>query len=768
MGKTAHILTYCALAAIVALLAACSTTSRLAEGEVLYTGVKKLQYHEDDSAKIDDGVKDQIFQVINVKPNNPLYSPYYRTPLPVGLWVYNHMDPNAKGFKGWFYKKFVSRPVLMSRVKPATRVEMINELLRNNGYFKSSASYELLYDKKNEKKAKVRYDVNVTRPHVLGGITLTQLDTPVGRIIDSVAARSSYLAPGNRYCADSLNDVRIQITNRLRNRGYYYFRPEYIEYVADSVTSPGHINLKMVLSANVPNSAFERFLARDVTVTVSGEHSTSQADTVAMRNGTLIKMLPVHVKKSIIESNLRGRRGQPFRVNSMDRMQLYLSRTGIFSNINMQVKPVLDTITPSGDRMLDIDINCVLDKPIELKVELQGTSKSNSYLGPGLAASIKHKNLLGGAEQLSAKITAAYEWQTGKGGAYGNGGLNSYEFGAQVDLALPRLLAPRFVDRSRRYLNWTRFSLSGNILNRPKFFKMLKTSAQFSWEWHSGRHSLNEFTPFKITYNKLLSMTDAFVEKITSSIAIAQSFSDVFVPEMSYTYTYDNTWGADNITWTAAIKEAGNIFSGIWGLAGKKNGEKELLGTPFSQFVKAQTQLVWRHALTPQSSVVGRVLVGAAHAYGNSSYLPYNEQFYIGGANSLRGFMVRSVGPGTYRSPYEGVNAYYDQTGTFKFETNWEYRFPIFGHFKGAAFVDMGNVWLLKEEEYQPGGTIGNFFKELALDVGLGLRFDMDMLVIRADLGLGLHAPYDTGRSGYFNMKFKDGLAFHLAIGYPF
>ncbi|MBP5560786.1 MAG: BamA/TamA family outer membrane protein [Muribaculaceae bacterium] len=772
MGKTLTTITpfrTALTALLIFVLAACSTTSKLGEKDVLYTGVKKLKYNVADSVDVASEMKDQIFDVINVKPNNPLYSPYYRTPFPVGLWVYNHMDPNAKGFKGWLYKKLVARPVLISRVKPDTRVEMIDELLRNNGYFHSAASYELNYSKSNPKKASITYEVNVSKPHVLGNIEYTGLDTPVGHIIDSVAQKQYYLRAGSRYCTDSLNEVRINITNRLRNQGYYYFRPEYIEYIADSITKPGTINLRLVMASNVPNTAYEHYLARDITVMVSGEHSTAQADTVELRNCTLIKMQPVHISDRVIESNIRGRRGRPFRVGSMDQMQLYLSRTGIFSNINMQVIPVLDTIAPSGDRFLDIDIACFLDKPIELKLELQGTSKSNSYLGPGMSVGISHKNLLGGGEQLSAKLNANYEWQTGRGGSYGKSGLNSYEFGAQVDLAFPRLLAPRFVDRSRRYLNWTRFSISGNILNRPKFFKMVKTSAEMKWEWHANRHSLNEFTPLKLTYNKLLSTTEEFVDKVLNNTAILLSFADVFIPEMNYTYTYDNAWGPDNFTWTSTVKEGGNIFSGLWGLAGKKNGEKELFGTPFSQFIKVQTQAVWRHSFTPQSALVGRVMLGAIHAYGNSEYPPYSEEFYIGGANSLRGFMVRSVGPGSYTSPFEGVDAYYDQTGTFKFETNWEYRFPIIGYFKGAAFVDAGNVWLLKKDEWREGGTIGNFFKELALDAGVGLRFDMDMLVVRADLGIALHAPYDTGKNGYFNIpKFKDALAFHLAIGYPF
>ena len=170
------------------------------------------------------------------------------------------------------------------------------------------------------------------------------------------------------------------------------------------------------------------------------------------------------------------------------------------------------------------------------------------------------------------------------------------------------------------------------------------------------------------------------------------------------------------------------------------------------------------------SWIYGRAAVGAAHAYGNSSQVPYAEQFYCGGANSVRAFTVRSIGPGSYHDPAT-EDTYFDQTGTFKFEANIEYRFPIAGPLQGALFIDAGNVWLLKKDPRRPGGEIkaSTFLKDLALGTGTGLRFDIGMLVIRGDLGIGIHAPYDTGRSGYYNMRsFGKSLAFHLAIGYPF
>ena len=454
----------------------------------------------------------------------------------------------------------------------------------------------------------------------------------------------------------------------------------------------------------------------------------------------------------------------------MDLIQMYLARTGIFSNINIQAVP-RDTILENGYGLIDLDITCTLDKPLELKVEAKATTKTSSFIGPGLGLGIKHKNIFGGGEQLSADLNASYEWQTGKGNAYKNSDFNSYEVGLELGLSIPRLLAPRFIDRARRYTNWTKFSIYGGLMNRPKYFKMARVGAEMSWEWHSRKYSHHKLTPFKLTYSNLLSTTAAFDSAFFYNRAIEQSFEDVFIPQMSYTYTLDRTFGKNNFVWSTTVSEAGNICYLIWRACGVEKGDMHILYTYFSQFIKAHTQLVWTRSLFGEHKLVARVFLGAAHAYGNSEEVPYMEQYHIGGSNSLRGFAVRSVGPGSYRPQILDKNSYYDQTGTFKFEANLEYRLPLLGYLKGAVFIDAGNVWLLKEDPYRPGGKLQgkNFFKELALNTGLGLRFDMEMIVLRADLGIALHAPYDTGKKGYFNIpKFGDGLAFHIAIGYPF
>ena len=286
-----------------------------------------------------------------------------------------------------------------------------------------------------------------------------------------------------------------------------------------------------------------------------------------------------------------------------------------------------------------------------------------------------------------------------------------------------------------------------------------------------GRYISNTLTPFKLTYTKLINTTAEFDSIMNVNKAIAESFKSQFIPQLSYNFTYDRTLDRDNtLNWQFSVQEAGNLFWSIYELCGKK-GEKKLFGLPFSQFIKGTTQLVYGRRLWGDNWLVTRAAVGAAHAYANASTVPYSEQFYVGGANSIRAFTVRSIGPGSYKVPADMINGYFDQTGTFKFEFNVEYRFPIFGPLHGATFFDSGNVWLLKEDSQRPGGKLSgkNFLRDLATGTGAGLRLDIGMLVVRGDLGVGIHLPYNTGKRGYYNMvSFKKSLAFHLAIGYPF
>ena len=763
-----------AVLALAFLACACSTTRRIPDGEVLYTGVKKFRVEtRDPGQKLPPDMVSQVKEAGNVPPNNPMpfMSPYMRTPFPIGLWVYNNMSDSAGGLKGWIYRKLAKDPVLISSVKPDLRAKMMESILDNNGYFGSSASYTLTPDKKNPKKARVNYEVEVGEPYLIDSLIYFRTgDRSIFHYIDSLALRDPYLKAGQRFSTDSLAVARTRITNSLRNRGFYYFRPEYIEFLADSTITRHRIALKLSLAEQTPNIALRQWEMGDVTVHVlrNSKRNPGTPDTISDPKATVIVMRPARIKDSLIPSCITFRKGRLFSVRNMDRTQTRLSRLGIFSSIDMQVSPA---DTSLADKRLNVDIECRFDKPMEAGVEVNATSKSNSYIGPGLELSLTNRNIFGGAEQLAVRLNASYEWQTGHGRS---SVFNSYEFGLNASLSFPRLLAPRFVPRTQRELNWTRITLNADLLNRPHYFKMAQFGAGISYEWRATRHTLHQLTPFKITYTKLMHTTHEFDSIMATNPAIAESFKSQYIPMLSYTYTLDKFLERERINginFSATFSEAGNIFSGIYALCGIK-GEKRLFGTPFSQFVKGQAQLVYSRRLFRGKDqwLVSRVLIGAAHAYGNSNEVPYSEQFYIGGANSIRAFTVRSIGPGSYRAPADQINGYFDQTGTFKFELNTEYRFPIYKFLHGAVFLDAGNIWLLKDDPNRPGGKLQakTFLKDIALGTGVGLRADLGMIVIRGDLGYGLHAPYHNGTPHYFNIPFKHAFAFHLAIGYPF
>lgn len=751
------------------LAASCSTTSRIPEGETLYIGTKKIEYTDTTAdgrrVSLPSDLVTSISEAVDVAPNNYIKMLRWRYPFPLGLWAYNHWPNPPKGLRHWLYETFAEEPVLINDVRPAARASMIEQILDNNGYFRGTARYELV-PARNKRKAHIRYYVNAGPAFPIDTIQLPDDTCHLNHLIDSIARRDPYLRPGMVFSTDSLSIARNRITNTIRNRGYYFFRPDYIRYLADSIQNPGTVALRLDLADNIPAWAVKRYRTGNITVVVNRYRGRQQPDTIQLRPDlTLVQMKPSRLRHNLIKECVTFRHGKLFSVRDMNRTQTYLARMGIFRSIDISPSADTTATTPT----LNVLVNCTFDAPLEASIEVNASSKSNSYIGPGLSLGLTNHNTFGGGEQLSVKLTGSYEWQTGH---RGRGGIfNSYEVGITGSLAFPRLLAPRFVRRSRRELNWTRFQLNADLLNRPHYFRMSQFNASVNYDWKRGRHVSNTFTPLKLTYTKLMNTTAEFDSIMVANPAVARSFQSQFIPQIIYSYMYDRQIDRDNgINVQVTLQEAGNLFWCIWAACGQK-GEKKMFGTPFSQFVKGQVQLVWNRRLWGEHRLVSRVAVGAEHAYGNSSAVPYSEQFYVGGANSIRAFTVRSIGPGRYKAPEGMPDEYFDQTGTFKFEANVEYRFPIAGALHGAVFFDAGNVWLLKNDPARPGGLLkgSSFLRDLATGTGVGLRFDIGMLVLRGDLGIGIHLPYDTGHGGYYNMEsFGKSLAFHLAIGYPF
>lgn len=761
----------CLVLAATLLLGACSTTRRLGEGEVLYTGVHRIRIEADSGVVLSAAAESAAREPFDVAPNNPLYSPYLRTPFPIGLWAYNYCyTPREKGFRYWFYKRLAKQPVLLSAVQPGLRTRVAVQALENYGHFGSQAACSLRY-RKHGRKARVDYTLHVAPPYTYSRIAYPQPEGTLRPLFDSLQA-TSLLRPGAQYNLDTLTQERSRIAAQLRNRGYYYFRPEYLEYLADTTLAPRRVDLRLVLKPDVPAAALESYRVGGITVSLRNVEP-GPADTLRLRDAEVVAQRPLKLRPRVLARALALRRGELFTVDAQNRTLNELGKLGVFRSVGMSVPP-LDSL--HGGREIDVRIDAQFDYPVSVSLETDVTSKSNSFLGPGISLKLSDNNLFRGGEVFSVALDGSYEWQTGNKNSGGRSSrLNSYELGLNATLDVPRLLAFGRLSERLPAPRKTSFQLGLNLMNRPDYFRLIAFSGSAGYDLRTSPSSSHTLTVLKLVYNRLLHTTESFDQTLEANPAIALSFRDQFIPSVGYTYTFDRSYGATasrRFYWQNSFSAAGNLLAGVLRLCGERQPQ-HLFGNRFSQFVRNVSEVKFFHRLGRRDNwLATRFLVGVGYAYGNSEVMPYSEQFYIGGANSIRAFTVRSIGPGSYRPPAGDRNGYLDQTGDFKLEANVEFRFGIMGRLHGALFLDAGNIWLLKNDPLRPGAELKwrGFWNEIALGTGFGLRYDISYLVLRADLGIGIHTPYpNPDRRGYYNIQsFKDGLGFHLAIGYPF
>ncbi|MGL5786812.1 MAG: BamA/TamA family outer membrane protein [Bacteroidales bacterium] len=759
------------------MLSACSTTKMIPEGQELYTGIKKVEVNKPKDMVLDPQLESSLSSPLDYPPNNALLgSSSIRIPFPMGLWVYNTLyeyKDKKKGFKHWLFKKFASNPVLVSNVKPELRIKVVENMLQDYGHFGSTASYEVLEDKKDPKKAKILYKINITEPYVLDSVGIISGNSPADSVISRMSL-SPEIQSGANYNVFNLQAEQTKITDKLRDMGYFYFRPDFIEYLADTVQVPHKVQLRLQRKESIGDNLLEPYRINNVDIYMHSQ-DTGEAKMDNYKDINFFYNKKLRMKRSILHKAILLVKDSLYDQDKQQLTMQNLYRLNTFNSINLQFFP--DTL--SKERLLNMRIDATFDAPYQVDAELDVVYKSNSQVGPGLSAGITWKNIFRGGESLSLKLKGSYEWQTGSSKQEtGNRSLiNSYELQINAALAVPRLLVPTFMmPKFFRYPNKTTIEISEDFLNRAKYFNMVSFGTSLTYDFQTSKKWFHSFSPFRVNYNYMLHKSPAFQQTLDENPAIALSFQDQFIPQISYTVTYDGTYGknpSNKFVWQNTVSEAGNALFGLMNLFGNKQGyHKTIFGNQYSQFVKMTTQMIVYKGLPANTVLAGRIMVGAGIAYNNSKVMPYNEQFYIGGANSIRAFTIRSIGPGSYRPENVNKNSFLDQTGSFKLEMNLEYRFPLINQLHGAVFLDAGNIWLLKNDPLRPGGVLEarTFLKDIALGTGFGLRYDLDFLVIRGDLGIGLHTPYpNPNKKGYYNIKsFKDGLAFHLAIGYPF
>ena len=754
------------------LLAACSTTKNLPEGEILYTGIKQIEVAQPDESKEGEEALAEINAALAYPPNNALLgSSSIRLPFPFGLWMYNAFV-NKKGKIGkWIFKKLAAKPVFISTVNPEVRTQIAYNLLREYGYFSGSATFDTVPDPKDPKKAKLNYRITMNNAYTYDSIAYIRLRHRIDTLVQRDTS-NQLIRKGDNFNVTQLEAERQRLASLLRNNGYYYFRPDFITYQADTLRNPGKVSLRVSTKPGLQRSVLRPWRIGNISVHLNGYNNEPPTDSIQYKDLTIFYEGKLRVRPSVLYQRLKFRPGDLYSQREQEKTQTLFSRLGIFRYSEMQYTP---KDTSRRCDTLDLRINTVYDLPLDGELEVNVTTKSNDQTGPGAVFSVTKRNMFGGGETFGVSMRGSYEWQTGNRVAGNSSAINSWELGISGTLTFPQILFTKLFREDPQYPSSTSFRIYADQLNRAKFFKMLAFGGSASYEYQTSATSHHSITPFKLTYSLLQRTTAEFDSIVGVNKALGRSLENQFIPAMSYTYTYDDSplkQKRHHLWWQTSFTQAGLLVNSISTAMGNRFNErdKNLLGNKFAQFAKLTSEIRYNYDLGNRHHLVGRLMGGIAYSYGNSVTTPYSEQFYIGGANSLRAFTIRSIGPGSFR-PSDSQYGYLDQTGDIKFEANLEYRFPILGDLHGATFLDAGNVWLLRYDENRPGGQLkwGRFLKDLALGTGIGLRYDLTFLVIRVDWGIGLHVPYDTGKRGYYNIpNFKDGMGVHLAVGYPF
>ena len=774
------------MGAMMLLLVSCSETSALQDGEQLFTGLRKIQYTNYQESSYADSTIVEMESVLASAPNGALFgSSYYRTPFPVRLWIWNAFSQSKGTIPQWLSRTFGSQPKLMSNVNPRLRAQVAEGQLAKWGYFQGHVTYttETL---SNPKKGKVAYQVSMGPLTTLDTVQYVNFPPEAMRLIDSTR-HQALIGRGAPFNVSKLEAERQRITRLFRNNGYYYYQNGYASYLADTLAVPGKAQLRIVMADSLDTLTRRRWYVGNININMRRKFMESLTDSLSRRalhvrwNG---KKMPVRV--GVILRDLPLRPHKLYRVENEELAKTSVQSMGLFSYSSLQFTP-RDT-TALCDT-LDATLDLVLDKPYDFYIEANAKGKTTGRVGPELVVGLTKRNAFRGGEKLDLNLHGSYEWQTMRKGNGSTNHFDSYEYGADLSLSFPRIVTPwnlfrTMAQNERRFRKGhkpthyygtptTTIKAAMNVLNRAGYYRRHVVSGQITYDWATSSRHKHSFSPLVLSYEYMNSHTAAFDSAIAESPYLQIAMRDQFVPKMSYTYTYSSPSTYRNpIAWSTTISEAGNILSLGYLCAGKKwnTKDKELFRNPYAQFLKVETDYSKYWRISEHSTVVAHVNAGVIWSYGNSDKAPYYEQFYVGGANSVRAFNVRGVGPGKF-VPANTKYSYIDQTGDIKLVCNLEYRPRIWGDLYGALFLDAGNVWTMHDEENSPGGRfkLQSIFSQMALGTGVGLRYDVGMFVVRVDWGVGLHLPYDTGKSGFYNItSFKSGQSIHLAVGYPF
>lgn len=766
------------------LLVACNSTKFVADDEYL---LDKVIINSDNKALKTSSLKPYVRQ-------QPNFKAFGLTRWQ--LFLYGWSGRNEKRWINKQLRRMGEPPVILDTTMVHQSVEELGRFMTNKGY--PDALIAATVDTTRKKKAVVTYDVVSNSPYVVSNYEM-KLNDP---LIDSIAhlkapARSRLMSPflssqdeyipvvkaGDLFDRDQLDKERQRVTMLLRRRGYYAFNRDNLGFLADTTLGNNTVDLEMTLNpyrkampdGTIQEQPHERYYINKVMILtdydplrLQSENPFTATDSVSLHN--------VHViygknGRSIRPGVLRKSNylipGMPFNERNLEQTYSSFASLQALRNVNIR----FDEVQQNDSMKLDAYILTTPSKVHGFGVDVEGTNSSGD-LGFASSVNYRHRNIFHGSEVFSIRLRGAYESLSKS-----QFGSNSYwEAGGETSISFPRFLFPFVNERFKRRIRaHTEFRVSYNWQTRPEYKRAVLSGVwSYNWQARNNSQARHTFKLLDIDYLFMPKMDSTFRESLPAP-TLQYNFVDQFIVSSGYTYVFNNYnpqyRQRNTYSVRASVESAGNLMYAISSIADahkNKDGQYELFGIPYSQYMKGDLDFSRGIVVDERNRLAFHVGVGLAVPYGNAERIPFERRYFSGGANSVRGWSVRSLGPGSMSDSANFVT----QAGDIRLDANLEYRTKLFWKFELAAFIDAGNIWTIRSYPDQKDGNfdIKRFYREIAFSYGFGLRLDFDFFLIRFDTGFKAYDPQMRGsqRWAIRNPNFQDNFAWHFAVGYPF
>ncbi len=752
------------------MLYSCSVSKYIPEGEKLYTGAE-LSLQIADSIQNIAETRQELQSLLKPKPNATFLG------MRSSLYFHYKAQKEKPGFiYKWLNKKFGEEPVYFSEVNSERMEDLILNRLDNKGFFYSSAQHDI---DSTKQFASVRYKAVLPRPYTMESYKLEKDTLKIYEVIGKTLSDTP-IERGNRFDLAVLKFERKRIDKELKSKGYYNFNPDFLIFEADTNQyNTRKFDLVLRLKKEVPKKAKIPYVINSITVYPNNNitEGTVQKERNRIKDITFVQD-SAFFKPERLASYILLEEGQLYNPEASRLTSNRLTAIGSYKYANIQFNETDTIVKNDSTGLLDVDIFLSPLTKKSLRAELQAISQSNGFSGPGVALTYSNRNVFHRGETLNIRGEFSYGMQLG---GSDTAGLNSIVGGLNAELVIPTLV-PFSPDRFKHTVPKTTISLGADFFNRSELYTLTSINTSFGYALNANKFVYHDLKPISINFTNLTNTTPEFEEVLEQNPFLRASLEQQFIIGLIYSFTYNGLVEKDKknpLFFLTSLDLAGNTL----GLLDGGNGT--VFGQEYAQYAKADLDFRYYRRWGKGNAIVSRMYAGLGIPYGNSKTMPFSKQFFSGGPYSIRAFQTRSLGPGSF-NPSDITSTYFDQSGNFKLETNIEYRFPIKSYFKGALFIDAGNVWLTRdialppdeseegisfnEELFEKGKFSSDWLSELGVGLGFGLRLDIQNFVIRLDVASPMRVPFlpkgERNKVPFFDDNNKT--VFNFAIGYPF